>query len=456
MKKLLLPCFLLAILPQLRADVRQDGNDWILENSQLQVTIADETAHVTVLDKASGTVWAQEDPAKQSRNQDHVRIHRAAQPVVVDGDPKEWAGIPHEDYVWLPWMGDNGEANCSGGAKVMWDEKMLYLYVRVRDDQVTFGGEARTKWGQADSVEFWVDSVQVGLHLAPDGKEVAVNPRGEPFADAQIAKRLVNDNRLPGYELEVAMPLRHFPVLENPAAGTRFSFALGLNDADPAPGAPLKRDRQSYSPSSWTDSAPSTFAVAVLTDAKGDAPPRTRENDRSASAEYVSGMKPGKAPNSLTYTYSMRRGQVVEVPLHVTWQLAPDKAALDVELVCLAGAETPLKPFSYPFALYPEKPETYFMGVANYTDGRYLPVGDSFCRSREFCRWGGDLPFLLVTDGQQGVANILMTPWDGAIQMQTRQDDAGKLGFPGFRWHPSKGIWGETRRGRPFFPRAGT
>jgi hypothetical protein len=208
MNKLLLPCLLLAVLPQLRGDVRRVGETWVLENPQLKVTVADESAHVTVLDKASGAVWAQQDPAKQSGNEDQVHAYRAAKPVTVDGNPQEWASVPAKDYVWLPWMGDNGEANCSGGAKVMWDDQMLYLYVRVRDDHLAFGGEATTEWWEADSVEFWVDSVQVGLHLAPDGKEVAVNPRGEVFADARVAKRLVHDERLPGYELEVAMPLR--------------------------------------------------------------------------------------------------------------------------------------------------------------------------------------------------------------------------------------------------------
>jgi hypothetical protein len=453
MNKLLVGCLLLTVLASARGDVRHEGGTWVMEDPRLKVTVAEETAHLTVLDKASGTVWSQEDPARQGANQDQVRARRAAKPITVDGSPAEWAQVPSADYVWLPWMGDNGEANCSGGAKVMWDDENLYLYVRVRDDHVAFGGESTTEWWEADSVEFWVDSVQVGLHLAPSGKEVAVNSRGEVFADTKVAVRLVDDARLPGYELEVAMPLRHFPVLKAPAAGVRFSFALGLNDADPEAGNPPKRDRQSYYPRSWTHSAPTTFAVAVLTDPEGKAPERTKENDRSANASggRVSGMKLGTAPNSLTYTYNLLRGQTVDVPLQVTLQLLPDQAALDVELVCLAGADTPVKPFAYPAALYPDQPESYFVGVANYTDGRYLPVGDSFCRNREFCRWGGDLPFLLVTDGKKGSLNILLTPWDGAIQMQTRTDDAGKLGFPGFRWHPSKGIWGETRKGRLVF-----
>ena len=451
-------CLLLAVAPWARADVRREGEAWVLEDTQLKVTVGADSAHLTVLDKASGTLWRQEDPSKHASNKDDVRARRAAKPIVVDGNPEEWSRIPHDDYIWLPWMGENGEANCSGGAKVMWDDKMFYLYVRVRDDNVAFGDEATEPWWESDSIEFWVDSVQVGLHLAPAGEEVALNSRGEVFAGSKVAVRLVKTDHLPGYELEVAMPLENFPVLKDAKGGIRFSFALGLNDADPQPGAAVKRDRQSYSPSSWVDSAPMTFSVAVLTDEEGKAPARSSENDRSAktAGRRVSEMKAGERPNSLTYKYLLQEEQTAEVPLQVTWELVKGKAAVDVELECRSGVETPIKPFNYPFALYPTEPEKYFVGVADYTNGRYLPVGDPFCRSREFCMAGGDLPFLLVTDGKKGLSTTLLTPWDGSVQMQTRNEDPDKLGFPGFRWHPAKGVWARARKGRlSFFPAGG-
>ena len=451
-------CLLLAVAPWARADVRREGKAWILEDAQLKVTVGAENAHLTVLDKTSGTLWRQEDPSQHASNKDDVRVRRAAKPLVVDGNPEEWSRIPHDDYIWLPWMGENGEANCSGGAKVMWDDKTLYLYVRIRDDNVAFGGESTEKWRESDSVEFWVDSVQVGLHLAPTGEEAAVNSRGEVLAGSKVAVRMIETDHLPGYELEAAIPLEHFPVLKDAEAGVRFSFALGLNDADPQPGAPVKRDRQSYSPRSWVHSAPMTFSVAVLNDEEGKAPARSFENDRSAKAagRRVSEMKAGERPNSLTYKYLLQEGQTAEVPLQVTLELVEGKAAVDMELECRSGAETAIKPFNYPFALYPSEPETYFVGVANYTDGRYLPVGDPFCRSREFCMAGGDLPFLLVTDGQKGLSTTLLTPWDGAVQMQTRDEDAEQLGFPGFRWYPAKGVWARARKGRlSFFAKGG-
>jgi len=458
MRILLSFCLLLAVAPWARADVRREGEAWVVEDNQLKVTVGAENAHLTVLDKASATLWRQEDPSQHASSKDDVRVWRAAKPIVVDGNPEEWKRIPHDDYIWLPWMGENGEANCSGGAKVMWDDKMFYLYVRIRDDNVAFGGDATGPWWESDSVEFWVDSVHVGLQLAPTGKEVAVNPRGEPFAGSKLAARLVETDHLPGYELEVAMPLEHFPMLKDAQAGIRFSFALGLNDADPQPGASVKRDRQSYSPRSWVNSAPMTFSVAVLTDHEGRAPARSIENDRSAKAagRRISEMKPGVRPNSLTYKYLLQEDQTAEVPLQVTLELVPGKAAIDVELECRSGPETPIKPFNYPFALYPPESETYFLAVADYANGRYLPVGDPFCRSREFCMAGGDLPFLLVTDGQQGLSTTLLTPWDGSVQMQTRSEDPDKLGFPGFRWYPAKGVWARARQGRlSFFANGG-
>ena len=211
MKILLSFGLLLSVVAWARADVRRAGETWVLEDTQLKVTVGAASAHLAVLDKASGTLWRQEDPSKRASNKDDVRARRTAKPVVVDGNPEEWKTIPHTDYIWLPWMGENGEANCSGGAKVMWDDKMLYLYVRIRDDNVAFGDEATQQWWESDSVEFWVDSLQVGLHLAPKGKEVAVNSRGQALAGSKVAVRLIETDHLPGYELEVAVPLEHFP-----------------------------------------------------------------------------------------------------------------------------------------------------------------------------------------------------------------------------------------------------
>ncbi|MBN2451638.1 MAG: hypothetical protein JXR77_14715 [Lentisphaeria bacterium] len=439
--------------------VRRVGESWELENGALAVTVHAESGWMKVLEKQSGTLWQQDDPESRRGQGDQVRARRAPTGMRIDGDPAEWAFVPQAEYVWLPWKGDNGESNCSGGAKILWDTEMLYLYVRVRDDRVAFGGDATTEWWEADSVEFWVDSVQVGLHLAPPGREVAVNARGEVFAGSQVGLRPVTEGTLPGYEIEVAMPLRHFPVLAGIGEGLRFSFAIGLNDADPGEGEPVRRARQSYYPASWIHSAPATFALAVLTDSGGEAPARSRENDRSATAldGRVSDMTAGPEAGSLTYRYSLLRGQAAEVTFRVVLQLVGEEPFLDVRLDCPAGAETPLRPFHYPWPLRPPEPQTYFVGVADYSNGRYLPVGDSYLRNRSFVEGGGDLPFVLVTDGTRGLCVIMLTPWDAAIQTQTRPGDAEPLAFPGLRWLPQKGAWGAGERHArlAFFPSGG-
>lgn len=92
MRILLSFCLLRGIVPWARADVRRKGKAWGLEDSQLRVTVGAENAHLTVLDKASDTLWQQEDPAKGAANKDDVRARSAAKPIVVDGTVVKGSG----------------------------------------------------------------------------------------------------------------------------------------------------------------------------------------------------------------------------------------------------------------------------------------------------------------------------------------------------------------------------
>ena len=125
----------------------------------------------------------------------------------------------------------------------------------------------------------------MGLHLAPEGKELACDPGGRPYDGAEIAVRRITEGKLPGYAVELAMPLKHLPALRGPQAGVRFHFAMRVNDADRKPGEPTKRTAQGYYPQSWVHPMPRTSAAAVLCDAAGVAPLGKRENDRSGVAE---------------------------------------------------------------------------------------------------------------------------------------------------------------------------
>ncbi len=434
-------------------EVRRAGGKWELENARLKVTLSAESAHLTIEHKETGTIWQQESPEKLAKAQRPDRVRRAARPVRIDGSDQDWL---REGTIWLPWIGDDGERNLSGGARLMWDERMLYLYVRVRDNQVDFGREAAQQWWEADSVEFWVDRVQVGLHLYP-GREAAVDAAGKPFTGTRLAVARISSGSLPGYAVEVAMPLVHFPVLRNPAAGVRFSFAIGLNDADPAPGVETKRIAQGYHPRTWVHSVPETFAVAVLTDAQGKAPPLSRENDRTAGTlgGRVERMGPGDKPDSLVVSLTISRGQTRPLPLLLEYVLLEDRAGLEIRLVCREGAGTPMRRFNYPPALYPSAPSGYFLAAPAYGNGCYVPVGDKLYRNRRLAAFGGDMPWAAVTDGRQGMLALAMTPFDAAIQMQSRADDPERLGFPGFSWEPTRGAFGEPRVGRLIFFAAG-
>jgi hypothetical protein len=433
---------------------RFDGSAWTMANDALVVRIEADSGRLTVQEKATGTTWAQEDPRDRHAAEKALPIRRCLMPPVIDGGNADWPG---KDWIWLPWVGENGERNLSGGVQVQWDEQFLYLYVRMRDDVVAFGGESAEGWWEADSVEFWVDSVQVGLHLCP-GKEAAVDPRGVPFADSRLAVQRIPDDVLPGYAIELAMPLAHFPVLSDPLAGIRFSFAVGENDADPKPGEPVRRVAQGYVPGTWVHSAPATFALAVLTDADGNAPPLSRANDRTAGIGpgTVSNLRRGAGRNAIVYDLTIARGQPQPLPLTVELSLMGNEPTIEVRIRCPAGDDTAMKAFQHPAALFPPAAETYFMAVADYCDGRYLPVGDPLYRNRALVGSGGDLPWVAVTDGRQGLMAVSMTPADAFIQMQSRVHDEARLGFPGFGWNPSKGRFGSERVGRLcFYDRGG-
>ncbi|OGV67286.1 MAG: hypothetical protein A3K19_30195 [Lentisphaerae bacterium RIFOXYB12_FULL_65_16] len=431
------------------AATKLDGTAWVMENDALNVSVATDTGRLSVLHKTTGLLWAQEDPRERQAAEKPVTVRRCATPPVIDGDAADW---PNKDWIWLPWVGENGEANLSGGAQVMWDDQFLYVHVRMRDDQVAFGGESTEGWWEADSVELWIDSVQVGLHLCP-GKEAAVDSKGVPFKDARLAVKLIPSDKLPGYAVELAMPLAHFPVLRDPVTGIRFHLAVGENDADPKPGEPVRRKAQGYFPSTWVHSVPATFAVAVLADTDGTAPPLTRDNDRTIGVGdgAVANVRKGSSRNAIAYDLSVARGQPQPLALAVELSLLGDDPVLDVRITCTTGDATRIKTFQHPAALFPPAPETYFMATANGCDGRYVPVGDKRFRASRLATYGYDMPWVAVTDGRQGMVAITMTPADSFIQMQSRCGDEARLGFPGFGWQPSKGTFAVERLGRLVF-----
>jgi len=447
-------CCLIAASP-LSAAVRREGQAWVLENGSLKVTVEQEAARMAVLHKATGVLWQQEAPLRGGDAEQQIEVRRVGAPPEIDGDGKDWT---RDGVIWLPWVGEDGESNLSGGAYVRWDRANLYLYVRVRDQAVAFGREEPQQWWEADSVEFWVDGVQVGLHLCP-GALAAVDAGGRPYEGARLAVWLIEGGSLPGYGVELAMPVEHFPALKDPEAGVRFYFAVGLNDADPEPGQPVRRVAQGYYPRTWVHLQPTTFAVAVLTDEEGHAPPLTKQNDRTGvlSAGGASEVTGDADANVVRYRLNALRGQAEPLPLEVALALVGDEPALDITLSCEKGGGAPMSRLEHPERVFPPDPERYFLALADYSDGHYVPVGDERYRAGWFSCYGSlDMPWVAVTDGKQGMMVIAMTPADAVIRMGSRRGDDAKLGFPGLLWEPSKGTWGGDRKIRlAFFERGG-
>ncbi len=110
MRVLLSFSLLLSAVPWAWADVRQEGEAWVVENAQLMVTVGTANTHLTVLDKTSGTLWRQEEPSKHSSNKDDVRARHTTQPVVVDGIAVKGSG----GQVVMDGVGDNEDFGFTG------------------------------------------------------------------------------------------------------------------------------------------------------------------------------------------------------------------------------------------------------------------------------------------------------------------------------------------------------
>ena len=70
---------------------------------------------------------------------------------------------------------------------------------------------------------------------------------------------------------------------------------------------------------------------------------------------------------------------------------------------------------------------------------------------------GGDLPFSVGDRRKEGaVGDAADSMGRQPCKCRLGSEDPDKLGFPGFRWHPAKGVWARARKGRlSFFAKGG-
>jgi hypothetical protein len=195
----------------------------------------------------------------------------------VDGDLSEWTflvyPIDQPAFGRESWL---GPADLSAVWNIAWDDKYIYLALKVQDD--VFVQAARgDQLFNGDSLEVWLNidpgsrtheltgrdfqlGISPGDFASPFSTVEAYlwHPKEEarPIGDVVIVAKKVEG----GYHMEVAVPWTIVRVV--PFAEEGFAFTLALNDDDTAGGANQETQLVSIKESRLAD--PMTWGLLVL------------------------------------------------------------------------------------------------------------------------------------------------------------------------------------------------
>lgn len=165
--------------------------------------------------------------------------------VTIDGDTAEWAdvtGIKLDPIVYLEAGAIEGEKDCSGEFKFMWNDKYLYLLMTITDDEVAAGQSRQLIW-KDDCIEFFVDPEANGLiwegkkdfqigfspsKTGDDAKTWAWFQKQDPAADQSV---ILKQKLVPGgYVIEAAISWKYLDI--DPKEGLIFGASPALHDRD--------------------------------------------------------------------------------------------------------------------------------------------------------------------------------------------------------------------------------
>lgn len=375
MCRILLVCAALLGMAPLWASpsTRQQGSLWILENTALRVEVDADRATLAVLDKTSGYLWRGADAAAMATPTLSIPAVAGARVSLDASAPTE--GQPPAS-----------REDLAGMAELRWSDAGLHLVVTVTDQYLDLPAAEETEWWERDSVEFWVGSRQYAIRGGEWGANLWAS--GEPTEEAGAAW----ERTAVGYRAEAHLPPEALPGL---TPGTRFPFAVGVNDSDGT-----GRLRQLYYPGGWQHSNPDTFATAVLTDAQGNHP--------AVPVVLKPALTPvsGEAtPGTMSFTTTVRSaGQ--DLPLTVTLTL-PGEAPDLVITLDTPDREARVDTFGVFRPLVLDRPGARILCAA-YCNGIGVRADDMSWRGRT---WGTpwiDMPWVGVTDGQIGY----LLQWD--------------------------------------------
>ncbi|MCX8082929.1 MAG: hypothetical protein N3D17_06010 [bacterium] len=171
-------------------------------------------------------------------------------PVKINSPEQVVIGVPYtevlrDEKIVSDWKGSE---DLSGMAVVYYDEKNLYVKVRVYDNEVhnPVAWKYPPRAYDGDCVEIWIDARPAEQQGKKDYTENVYHLMIVPVLDdypapmfhisspagGKLAGVVVNSKRLKdGYTVSITLPFSNFPSLK-PTPGTTFGFDIGINDAD--------------------------------------------------------------------------------------------------------------------------------------------------------------------------------------------------------------------------------
>nr|MCR5380680.1 hypothetical protein [Lentisphaeria bacterium] len=235
-------CLLLAISFTATAQI------FTFKNKALGVSFSTETGAFTVLDKRTDRVYKQPDKL----------LHNTPPFISVTRSPNELTTID-VDYTMTGHAKDiTDDADCSFITQFDWNDQYLILQIAVRDDILAFP-PPKANWWFHDSIEFWINKLQLAVFPAKQGGQTQVTFNTKAPMEKSAATTVISS---PGSYL-VTVHLDWTEIGLEPKVGTNFRFAIGVNDADNTNG---QRDGQLYYPSTWVHSDVNTYANVTLAD----------------------------------------------------------------------------------------------------------------------------------------------------------------------------------------------
>jgi hypothetical protein len=214
-------------------------------------------------------------PALRPRPIAPVIARYLSNPPTLDGDWSEWKDktdeYPANIVVWGSKKWD-GPEDLSSSFHVGWDDKFLYLAIKVRDD-LYVQNTTRADLYNGDSLELLLDTQlmedYLSTNLSDDDFQLGLSP-GRPRAGIEQEAYLWAPNWLAGqkkniqiearqesglYRVEAAIP---WTVLEmKPVAGMHYGFAISVSDNDNGDGSVQQSmvsnlpDRDPGDPTTW-------------------------------------------------------------------------------------------------------------------------------------------------------------------------------------------------------------